>query len=402
MGILDGVRVVDLSNFLAAPTCGRLLGEWGAEVIKVEPIKGDTYRSFGPTMRMPVTEKANPNYDMHNAGKQFFSVDFRSEEGMEALHRLLATADVFITNNRPQALEAMKLDWDSLKERYPSLIFAHVLGYGEKGPLCNKPGFDFTAFWARSGLMADIAPVDGDPTNGIVGMGDHSVTLAITGAICGALFNRTRTGKGEKIDSSLLQCATWLNMSTLNSVHFGLQLPRSRKSPNQAANNVYRCRDGEWIYLACTDYNRLYGKLCTEVLGRPDLAENSRYSTRAEYLKNREELTEIFDEIFLTRDRSEWDELLNKADISHEIVQHFSDVLKDPQVLENRYVVYHTYEDGTTAPFCPPPVHIGSIDYTSYRLVESRPAGADNDRYLEELGYSRQQIQALRDKGAIK
>jgi len=402
MGLLDGVRVVDLSNFLAAPTCGRLLAEWGAEVIKVEPIKGDTYRTFGPTMRMPITEKANPNYDMHNASKNFFSVDFRSEEGMEALHKLLATADVFLTNNRLQALEAMKLDWEHLKERYPRLIFAHVLGYGEKGPLCNKPGFDYTAFWSRGGLMADIAPAGGDPTNGIVGVGDHVVSLALASGICASLYNRTRTGRGEKLDSSLLQCVTWVNMSTLNSVHFGLKLPRSRKSPNQAANNVYKCRDGEWIYMACTDYNRLFARLCTEVLGRPDLLENPRYNTREEYLKNREELTAIFDEIFLTKDRAEWDDLLNKADISHEIVQHFSDILQDPQVLANNYVVYHTYEDGTKAPFCPPPVHVGSIDYTQYELVESRPIGCDNDKYLAELGYSAEEIQALREKGAVK
>ena len=402
MGILDGVRVVDLSNFLAAPTCGRVLGEWGAEVIKVEPIKGDTYRSFGPTMRMPITEKANPNYDMHNSSKNFFSVDFRSEEGMEALHKLLATADVFLTNFRTQALQAMGLDWDDIKEKYPTLIFAHVLGYGEKGPLRNKPGFDYTAFWARSGLMIDIAPKGGDPVNGIVGVGDHLLSLALAAGICASLFNRTRTGKGEKVDSSLLQCGTWANMSSLNSVHFGLQLPRSRKSPNQAANNVYKCKDGEWIYMACTDYNKLFVKLCTEVLGRPDLAENPRYSTRPEYLKNREELTEIFDEIFLTKDRAEWDDLLNKADISHEIVQHFSDVLKDPQVLENNYIVYHTYEDGTVAPFCPPPVHIGSIDYTQFKLKEHKPIGADNDMYLKELGYSEEEIQALREKGAVK
>ena len=100
-------------------------------------------------------------------------VDFRSEEGMEALHKLLATADVFLTNFRTQALQAMGLDWDDIKEKYPTLIFAHVLGYGEKGPLRNKPGFDYTAFWARSGLMIDIAPKGGDPVNGIVGVGDH-------------------------------------------------------------------------------------------------------------------------------------------------------------------------------------------------------------------------------------
>ena len=397
---LKGVRVVEISTFLAAPTAGRLLSEWGAEVIKVETPKGDVYRGHGPTMQMPITPDANPNFDMHNSGKEFAALNFRSAKGMEYLHKLLATADVFLTNNRIQALEAMHLTWEELHAKYPRLIFAHVLGYGEKGPLANTPGFDFTAFWARSGFMRDIAPKDGPPSNGIVGVGDHVVTLGIVGAICAALYKRNETGVGEKIDSSLLQMATWLNMSTLNSVHFGRQLPRSRSNPNQAGNNCYECGDGEWLWLACTDYN-LFPKLATIVLERPDYLEDPRCVPRPNYLKNADELTAEFDEIFKTQPREVWIERLKKADIAHEKIQHFKDIETDPQVLANNYLIEHEYADGTTAVFAPPPVHFGSVDYWKYDIRPARKIGADNDKYLKEVGYSQEEIDQMRADGDV-
>ena len=161
MGPLEGIRVLDLSNFLAASTAGRIMAEWGADVIKIEPPQGDTYRNNGPYMGIPIYERGvvgNPSYDNENGNKRWVALNLKSEKGKEALFKLLDTADVLLTNYRPGALKKLGISYEDLKERYPGLVYGMILGYGPKGPAKDKPGFDYTAFYARSGLMADAAP----------------------------------------------------------------------------------------------------------------------------------------------------------------------------------------------------------------------------------------------------
>ena len=301
MGPLENIKVVELATYLAAPTCARVLADWGADVIKVEPLKGDIYRTMGPTQMCPITEKANPTFDNHNSGKKYVALNLRSAEGMEAFHRLLAQADVFVTNNRPDALEAMHLTYDDLKDKYPRLIFAHVLGYGEKGPDYNKPGFDYTAFFSRSGILADLAPAGGPPCNIVTGMGDHAVSISLAAGICAALYHRTTTGLGEKVDCGLLQVGCFLLQAPIQSGYYGKVMPRTRYDPNQANSNTYQCSDGEWIFLAATDYNRQFPKLCKEVFNRPDLLEDPRFNDRLSSIKNKAELVKVYDEIFKTK-----------------------------------------------------------------------------------------------------
>ena len=398
---LEGIRVIDLSTFLAASTAARVMGEWGAEVIKVETPKGDVYRTIGPTVGIPITEKSNPNFDMHNACKRFVALNLRSEEGMAALHKLLETADVFVTNNRIQALQAMHLDYDSLKDKYPRLIFAHALGYGERGPRANTAGFDYTAFWSRSGLLRDLPPKDGAPCNSVAGMGDHSVSIALVAGVCACLARREKTGKGDKVDSSLLQMATWLNMSSINSAYCGREISRTHFDPTQAGSNAYECKDGKWIFIAATDYYKFFPRLVGEAMKRPDILEDPRFNTREASLANKRELVKIFDDVFKTRDRAEWDERLNKADVAHELVQHFSDMTSDEQALANNYVNIYEYEDGNKTPVCPPPVHFGTIDYMAYEFKPSKAIGADNDAVLAEIGYSAEQIADMRSRGVV-
>ena len=401
--MLEGVRIVELSTFLAASTTGRLLAELGAEVIKVETIGGDTYRHIGPSMSCPITDGANPAFDEHNACKKFVSLNLRSEKGMSIMHELLATADVFLTNTRTQALKSMKLYWDDLKDKYPCLIFAHVLGYGEKGPRANTPGFDYTAFWARGGMMRDMAPKGSYPCTNLVGVGDHAVSLGLAGTIMGSLYRREKTGRGEKLDSSLTQMSCWLNMSSLQTAFYGTDVQRDHFHPKQALTNHYMCKDGEWIFLSCTDYRRLFAKLVTEALERPDLLEDERFNTFEASLQNKVELVEEFDKIFLTRTRDEWDEALNRADIAHEIIQGFKDVLTDPQVRENNYLYIYEYADGTQTPVTPPPIHVGTEEsYLDYEFYPAKAIGADNDEYLASRGYTSEQIAEMRANGIVK
>ena len=155
---LEGIKVVEMSTMLAGPMTARILAEWGADVIKVETFNGDAWRKQAGTTLSPCTESANPNFDQQNINKRFVSLNMRTPAGHEAMMKLLSTADVFVTNFRVQALEGMGMTYEQLKDRFPRLIHASVLGYGSEGPDKDRPGYDYTAFCSRSGMMADLPP----------------------------------------------------------------------------------------------------------------------------------------------------------------------------------------------------------------------------------------------------
>ena len=332
---MEGIKVVELSTMLAGPMTARILAEWGADVIKVESMNGDAWREQAGTSLSPRTETANPNCDMQNINKRFLSVNRRTQEGKAAMMKLLATADVFLTNYRVQALTPMGLTYEQLKEQFPRLIHAAVLGYGDKGPEKDRPGYDYTAFCARTGLMADMAPAGGPPLMTVAGLGDHSVAVALSGAIAAALYRREKTGEGEKVDVSLLQIGTFiLSTGLLNGIN-GRKFPRDRCNCSHAASNTYQAGDGEWLYLAIVDYRR-FAEFC-QVIGHPELAEDPRFSPSDAYYKNKEALVLILDGIFSQHPLAYWHELLDKHDLPHEILKHFRDVPDDRQVVAILY-----------------------------------------------------------------
>lgn len=397
---MEGIKVVELSTMLAGPMTARILAEWGADVVKVESMNGDAWRKQAGTTLSPCTKDANPNFDMQNMNKRFVALNMRTEEGSAAMMKLLSTADVFVTNYRVQALEPMGLTYEQLKEKFPRLIHASVLGYGEKGPEKDRPGYDYTVFFSRTGLMADLAPAGGPPLVPVGGIGDHSVAVALSGGIAAALYKRSVTGQGDKVDVSLLQAGTFILCTGILNGFNGRKLPRDRYDCGHAGSNTYQASDGEWFYLAVIDYRR-FPEFC-EVIGMPEIAADPRFSTAAAYYKNREELTKIFDKKFAQQPIAYWHALLDEHDLPHEILYHFKDVPNDPQVQANHYTYFYEYPDGTKTVFANGPVHFGSIDPAAIPCKTSGQIGRDNDEVLKELGYNEAQITALRESGDIK
>lgn len=397
---MEGIKVVELSTMLAGPMTARILAEWGADVVKVESLNGDAWRKQAGTTLSPCTKEANPNYDMQNMNKRFVSLDMRSEEGSAAMMKLLAEADVFITNYRVQALQAMGLTYEQLKDRFPRLIHASVLGYGAEGPEKDRPGYDYTVFFARTGLMADLAPAGGPPLIPVGGIGDHSVAVALAGGIAAALYERSVTGHGDKVDVSLLQSGTFILCTGILNGFNGRKLPRDRYDCGHAGSNTYQASDGEWFYLAIIDYRR-FPEFC-EVIGLPEIAADPRFSTSAAYYENRSELTRILEAKFKQQPLSYWHELLDAHDLPHEILYHFKDVPNDPQVQANHYTYFHEYPDGTKTVFANGPVHFGSIDPTTIPCKTSGPIGCDTAEVLGELGYTEEQVAAMYEKKAVR
>lgn len=397
---LEGIRVVELSTMLAGPMTARILAEWGAEVVKVESMNGDAWRKQAGTTMSPCTRDANPNFDMQNLNKRFVSLNMRTREGLDAMMKLLEQADVLVTNYRLQALEGMGLAYEQLKERFPRLIHASVLGYGDQGPEKDRPGYDYTAFFARSGLMSDLPPAGAGPLVPIGGIGDHSVAVALTGGIAAALYRREKSGVGDKVDVSLLQIGAFIGSTGILNGFNGRKLPRDRYDCGHAGSNTYQGSDGEWLYLAVIDYRR-FAEFCG-VIGMPEIASDPKFSTAEAYYRNKTELTHIFDSVFIQHPVSYWDKLLEEHDLPHEVLRHFKDVPEDPQVRANHYAFYHEYKDGTKTVFVNGPVHFASVDPTAIPCRISGPIGRDTAQVLEELGYSQKQINAMYEAKAIR
>ncbi|WP_125141826.1 CaiB/BaiF CoA transferase family protein [Clostridium transplantifaecale] len=397
---MERIRVIELSTMLAGPMTARILAEWGADVIKVESFNGDAWRKQAGTTMSPCTETANPNFDMQNLNKRFVSLNMRTKQGHDAMMKLLEGADVLVTNYRIQALKAMGLSYKQLKTEFPRLIHASVLGYGAEGPDKDRPGYDYTAFFSRTGIMADLPPAGAGPLVPIGGVGDHSVAVALAGGIAAALYRREITEEGDKVEVSLVQSGVFIGSTGVLNGFNGRKLPRNRYDCGHAGSNTYQGSDGEWFYLAVIDYRR-FSEFC-EVIGVPDIAKNPKYATVEEYYKNKAELTKIFDGVFARHPVSYWHDLLEAHDLPHEILRHFKDVPEDPQVQANHYAYYYEYEDGTKTVFVNGPVHFGSVDPAAIPCRTSGGIGRDTKNVLKEIGYTEEQIAKMLEAQEIK
>ena len=270
---LTGVKVVDLTYFIAGPGTARILADWGADVIKVEPSFGDPGRKTGATMTMPVTDDINPLYNTYNANKRGLSLNLKTAEGLEVLYKLLKESNVFISSYRTGALKRLGLDYESLKEKFPHLIWAQVNGFGDYGPAKDNAGFDTVAFWARSGAMLDLAERDTSPLNPIIGFGDATTSCSLAGGIAAALYEQLKTGKGQKVMISLFGQAIWSSSAAIASTQFADEYQKTRKNSISPVINSYRCKNGKWLFLSILEHERYYPILC-KLLGREDMIEN--------------------------------------------------------------------------------------------------------------------------------
>ena len=246
---LEGIRVLELATYFAAPMCGHILADWGAEVIKVEGPAGDPYRTAYRGQRTPKFDDGCPSFDLENANKKFVCLDAKHPQGREALLKLAAQCDVFLTNNRPRALEKMQMTYEDIKAVNPEIVYADMTGYGSSGPLKDKPGYDYTAFFSRSGLMADLSPKGESVLTTVAGFGDHVCAITLAGGICAALLKAKTTGVGEHVNTALYQSAIFIQGNGLLCTYYGREYPRDHFDCNSPLLTCYKCKDGEWVYL---------------------------------------------------------------------------------------------------------------------------------------------------------
>lgn len=396
---LSGVTVVELSTFVAAPVTARLLADLGARVIKVEHPKGDAWRQTGISyLPFHFSQEENPVFDIYNTGKEHLALNLKTPEGMEALHRLLSKADVFITNTRPAALKRLKLSYEDIREQYPSLVYAMVVGYGEKGPDAGKPAFDTSAFWSKSGFTRDqsLRKEGYEPVQPPFSMGDTVTGYLLMGEICAALLRKEKTGKGDLVRSGLYHNSifTMGTMAIISQPGFGRVFPEDRAGWSYNSGE-FLCADGEWIYLsgyAADGYLTVH-----RMLDREDLNDDPRFATVADRWKNRHAYYEQIRQAFLTRTSDEWLKLAEEYDLPMVRLGSYRNISSDEQAWANDYLENVTFANGRTEVMPRSPIEMESVG-----LLHTTPApavGAHNARILAELGYTNEEIEKITGKG---
>lgn len=394
---LNGLKVVEFATYMAAPISGKWFAEYGAEVIKVDSINGDPLRNYGSIQGMSVTDEENVVWQFTNAGKKGIALNVKSEEGMAVLHKLLAEADVFVTNFRPKVLERLGLTYADLCEKYPRLIYANVSGYGDKGPWKDDPGFDGVSFFARSGFMVDMG-TPGQPTYSPGTQGDVMVGTILFGGIMMALLNREKTGKGDEIGISLF--GTALNAMTLSIMcasYYGYVYPKA-KGDMYPLSYVYTCKDGVSLMPAIVDYVNGFPKFC-KAINREEWIDNPRWANRSEMVKHKLEFIELIEEAMLEKDSEEWLKIFNEYGLVVTKMGRFKDMAENEHGLAAGYLV--PYDFGGRVMNVPG----NMLQYRSRGLQQMKPAPLEAEHtapVLESLGYSEEEIAKLAEAGVVK
>jgi crotonobetainyl-CoA:carnitine CoA-transferase CaiB-like acyl-CoA transferase len=395
--IFSGLKVVDLASFIAGPGAAVILSDFGADVIKVEPPTGDTWR-IG--YKVPPLPRAKDNYPWHlnNRNKRGLALDLKSLEARDVLRRLVEWADVLIVNTPHPAREKLKLGYEDIAPWNPRLIYADVTGYGDNGPDAQLPGFDITAYWARSGLLSLTRDAGAPPTLPVAGSGDHATAVSLYSAIVTALYRRERTGKGSSVTTSLLAAGVWASaVSVQAALADATFYPlHDRANPPNATFNVYRAADDTWFVIVLTPDK---WPAVVRAIGRPDLLTDGRFADPAKQAANSAQLTAILDQSFASQPMAHWSDVFERGHLTFGVVQAPSEVIKDPQLRANDIVVPLDGAGGNLKYTISSPLQVHDIAKVPARRAPE--LGEHSEEILEQIGFNTNEIVGLRASGVV-
>ena len=401
--LLEGIRVLELGSFVAVPAAGTILADLGAEVVKVEhPVTGDPGRGFDVNPKGVITHEGglNISFELLNRGKKSIAVDLTSLSGQEIIHRLANHFDIVVTNLTPHRQERYRVRYEDLSTVNEGLIYVVLTGYGMEGPEKNRSGFDYAAFWARSGLMGMLGQVGTPPVQERPAMGDLTTALSLTTAVGMALFERSRSGKGQLIETSLLHTGMWV-MGTDLVVALKDREPVRRNLRTDVINpifNFYEAKDGKWMQLVMVHGDKYWPRFC-RALGIEELIDDPRFDSLKKRSENNVELIDLLDQRFAEKTRDEWAGQLDGEGCMWGPIQTLDEVIADPQAAANGYFldILHPSEGGFR--LVSPPLKF-------YRTPGETPNaapefGQHTEEQLLSVGYTWDEIAGLRDEGAI-
>ena len=394
-GIFAGLKVIDCASYIAGPAAATVMSDFGAEVIKIEPLTGDPYRTPG---QPPAANRApvNPNWLVDSRNKKSLALNLASEAGRDILQKLVRGADVFITNYPPNVRKRLKLTYDDIAALNPRLIYASFTGFGETGPSADKPGFDATVWWARSGMMDLVRYGDTPPARSLPGMGDHPSAMGFYGAIITALYKRERTGKGSHVGSSLLMNGIWANACSVQSALCGQDVDRlpERSQHTMPWRNCYRSKDGKWLMLSIVHNDDRWAVFRKAV--QSELLDDARFKDTPSRREHAVALTATLDKIFAQRNAADWEKSLDAHGVVFGASYDVRDVVDDEQAKISGALV--PVADGSMLTVSSP---FWIADEEKVRPRRAPGIGEHTDAVLGAAGYGAADIAALRKAGVV-
>ncbi len=397
-GPMDGIKVVEMGVWVAGPSCAAMLCDWGADVVKIEPPTGDPFRGlFANALGAAVP--VNPPFEVDNRGKRSICLNLENAEGRAIGQRLIDEADVFVTNMRPRVLEQFGISYDDVRARNPRIIYAQLTGYGPDSPERDRAAYDIGAFWARAGVGASLT-VDGQPIpQQRGGMGDHMTGMSGAAAVSAALFARERTGEGQRVAVSLLRTGIYMMAwDFMLEMRMGVTTrPYDRHHAPNPIINCFKTKDDRWIWLLLLQGDRHWPDLL-RALGRPDLADDERWSNIGKRRDNAAGLVDELDGDFAKKTLDEWGPILDRENVWWAPVNTISQALQDPVAQASGAFTKVEGPDGSIPMINTPCDFFGTPNAPRGMPPE---LGQHTEEVLLELGHDWDRIIALKEAGAI-
>jgi crotonobetainyl-CoA:carnitine CoA-transferase CaiB-like acyl-CoA transferase len=397
-GPMEGIRVVEVGMWVAGPSASAVLGDWGADVVKIEPPDGDPFRglisSFGG-------DGSSPPFELDNRNKRSVGLNLAHDDARRIAAQLVDQADVFVTNARLVALERAGLDYATVSARNPRLVYAIITGYGVEGDDRGRAAYDVGAFWSRAGVAAALTPEGEDLPYQRGGMGDHMAGMAAAGAVAAALLARERTGEGQLVSTSLLRIGMYMiGWDISMSLRLGIPaIPMTVKAPPNPLINAYTTGDGRRFWMLGLQADRHWPDILRAV-EHPEWADDPRFATIEARWQYSAELVAELGAAFATKPLDEWAKIFDREDVWWAPVQHAHETVVDPQArAAGGFVDVPSPGGGEPVTMVASPVDFAGTPWAPRSMP---PEFAQHtEEVLLELGYGWEQIIGLKDAGAI-
>jgi (R)-2-hydroxy-4-methylpentanoate CoA-transferase len=394
--VLEGIKVLEMGHWIAVPAAAAVMADWGAEVIKVEPLTGDAMRNmeFVSSSFKRSPDSPNFRFDLHNRGKKSIALNLNTVAGKIIMSHLIQKTDVFMSNYQVRVLAQFGLDYENLTKIKKDLVYAILTGYGTEGPEKEQRGFDFCAAWARSGIQHLLAEQGTPPPQQLTGLMDRVACMNIVSGVTAGLLHRQLSGKGQKIEFSLYHTGVWANAGDILAAKNGEPvMPNNRTGVMNPLWNTYRTKDGRWIQLAILE-PRVYWKNLCAAIDSPGLEKDPRFADIDKWLQSRKDLIEILDGVFATRSAAAWKKRLQEHGCIFDIVKTPQEVAEDVQAEANGF-----YEDVTTVKGDKSTLVTAPVKFIQdpARIKNAAPVkGQNTDEILKSLHFTVEEILEFR------